>query len=226
MHSSTSTTARLETFSDAVFGFAATLLVVALEVPKTYQELAHSMYGFASFAVSFAVLIVLWTIHHAYFRKFPVADYWTIAFNAFFLFVVLFYVYPLKFITESLFASLFGWSAEKHIRIITSMVDLQGVFIIYSSGFAAVFFAVSLLYWHAYRSSDKFQLSEEKKHQAIYWAQHFSLYVSVALLSILLATFSIGLKFGLPGFIYISLGLFAFLHGRYSPHGQWARLNN
>ena len=33
--------ARLEAFSDGVFAFAATLLVVALEVPSTVLELEH-----------------------------------------------------------------------------------------------------------------------------------------------------------------------------------------
>lgn len=46
----------LEGFSDAVFGFALTLLVVSLEVPNTYAELMDTMRGFGAFAVCFALL--------------------------------------------------------------------------------------------------------------------------------------------------------------------------
>ena len=36
---------RIEAFSDIVFGFALTLIVVSLEVPKTYNELIEAMRG-------------------------------------------------------------------------------------------------------------------------------------------------------------------------------------
>ena len=42
---------RIEALSDAVFGFAITLLVVSLEVPQTFTELLEIMRGFAAFAI-------------------------------------------------------------------------------------------------------------------------------------------------------------------------------
>jgi uncharacterized membrane protein len=58
---------RLEVFSDAVFAFAVTLLVVSLEVPRTFQELMASMRGFLAFGACFAILINLWYHHYRFF---------------------------------------------------------------------------------------------------------------------------------------------------------------
>ncbi len=94
--------ARLEAFSDGVFAFAATLLVVALEVPSTMLELEKVLLGFVPFTLSFGALVFLWSVHRSFFRRFPLGDPMTVALNSCLLFVVLFYVYPLKFLARGL----------------------------------------------------------------------------------------------------------------------------
>src|ERR1043166_7723219 len=89
---------RIEGLSDAVFGFAVTLLVVSLEVPKTFGELMEAMRGFGAFAICFTLLIVVWYNQYKFFRRYALQDNYTIVLNSALLFVVLFYVYPLKFV--------------------------------------------------------------------------------------------------------------------------------
>jgi hypothetical protein len=55
---------RLEGFTDAVFAFAVTLLVVSLEVPKTFPELLAAMHGFLAFGVCFGLLANVWYQHY------------------------------------------------------------------------------------------------------------------------------------------------------------------
>src|SRR3954465_14550365 len=90
--------ARIEGLSDAVFAFAVTLLVVSLEVPKTFNELSELMHGFLPFAISFTLLMQVWLEQNRYFRRYNLQDSLSTVLNWILLFVVLFYVYPLKFL--------------------------------------------------------------------------------------------------------------------------------
>jgi uncharacterized membrane protein len=89
---------RIEGLSDGVFAFAVTLLIVSLEVPKTFNELTDVMRGFVAFAISFFLLILVWFHQYKFFRKYGLQDNVTVWVNVLLLFLVLFFVYPLKFL--------------------------------------------------------------------------------------------------------------------------------
>jgi uncharacterized membrane protein len=144
---------RLEAFSDVVFGFALTLIVVSLEVPKTYEELMAAMRDFPAFALCFAILIWIWHAHYTYYRRYALHDEFTIWMNTFLLFLVLFYVYPLKFV----FASFAGRGSYL-------VHQARVLFLIYGLGFAGIFLIYALLYGHAFKKRDELALNAVEQH--------------------------------------------------------------
>ncbi len=99
---------RVEGFSDAVFGFALTLLVVSLEVPDSFDDMKAVLSAFVPFALMFALICWIWYQHYAFFRKFDAEDPLTIALNCVLLFIVLFFVYPLKFLFSNVVNAMTG----------------------------------------------------------------------------------------------------------------------
>jgi uncharacterized membrane protein len=95
---------RLETFSDAVFAFAITLIIVSLEVPKNFDELFEVFKGFFSFAACFLIVFLIWNNQNIYFRRYGLNNAYVTFLNANLVFVVLMYVYPLKFLFVLLFS--------------------------------------------------------------------------------------------------------------------------
>lgn len=140
---------RLEGFSDAVFAFAVTLLVVSLEVPKDFTELIDTMHGFTAFGICFALLAHIWAQHYRFFRRYGLQTAWPTFLNCTLLFCVLFYVYPLKFLFNMpLRASAQSVPAESRV-----------LFLIYGFGYAAVYLVFALLYLHAWRKRDELVLT-------------------------------------------------------------------
>jgi uncharacterized membrane protein len=189
---------RLEGFSDAVFAFALTLLVVSLEVPKTFHELTDVMRGFPAFGICFAILANVWFHHYRFFRRYGLQNPWAVFLNCVLLFFVLFYVYPLKFLFSALLAGGGTINAE----------DGRTLFVIYGAGYAAVSLVLALLYLHAWRKRKDLELGPLeglKTRQSL--IDNIAM-VSVGVVSIILALSLPSRMVGLAGFFYFVIGIY------------------
>jgi uncharacterized membrane protein len=182
---------RLEGFTDAVFAFAVTLLVVSLEVPKTFPELLVAMHGFFAFGVSFALLANVWYQHYRFFRRYALDSSWVVFLNCALLFFVLFYVYPLKF----LFTAMFDGSG-------ISASEARSLFTIWSLGYAAVFGIFALLYLHAWRMRAPLELTPLETMRTQVSLLDYVAMVFIALLSTALARAVPDQYVGIAGYIY------------------------
>ena len=206
---------RIEGFSDAVFAFAITLLVVSLEVPRTFDELLHAIRSFPAFAVSFALLFQVWWRHYKFFRSYDLEDSYVIAWTGVLLFVVLFYVYPLKFVWSLAFAQIQG------VEVGDSVITLQQVpvlFAIYGVGVICVFSILALLYHHAYRLRDALGLTREETLEAKVNVYRNIGVASWGVLSIIVAAIaavSAPQFVGLAGYVYTGIGLSEWALGTY-----------
>lgn len=189
---------RIEAFSDGVFAFAATLLIVSFESDESFILVESDGTSFITFGVSFFVLVGLWYVHYNFFRRTDYMDNWIIALNAILLFVVLYYIFPLKSLLDT-------WTGGMGLNL----EDFSSLFQLYSLGFFLIFLSISLMYLRAFKKTK----STARSMKLLFYSRHFAIYVLVALLSIILAKMKVGLSYALPGLIYSILGPLCYAHG-------------
>ena len=217
---------RLEGFSDAVFGFALTLLVVSLEVPESFPALKQTLSGFLPFAATFAVVGWIWFEHYLFFLHFKVQDNLTVFLNLVLLFVVLFFAYPLKFVLTRLVGRWTGYGLPEGGADFTSFsaADARLLMVAYSAGFVAVFAILALFYWNALRQREELRLTKLDVFDARGGLRRHLLSVAIGVASIALALVLPMRLFGLAGFIYFLLGPVQAVNGHRNGVAR-ARLN-
>jgi len=201
-----------------VFAFAITLLVVSLEVPKTFDELFTAMRGFFAFALSFALLFFIWHRQYQFFRRYGLEDAWTLTLNGALLFVVLFFVYPLKFLSSLMVDQITGYPLTVHLpdgNVVPRVGPGQGatILIIYGLGYAAVFLVFSLLYFHAYRQRGALRLDPFETLSARASIQESVIHTAIALASVGTAFVGRERFASLAGCLYFALGPALTVHG-------------
>lgn len=186
---------RIETFSDAAFAFALTLIIVSIEVPKTFDDLMETMKGTLSFALCFAVLFNIWNSQNVYFRRFGLNDGFTITINAVLLFVVLIYTYPLKFLFELI------TSSEKLQGKMIHPGQIQPLMLIYSAGFMSIYILFYLMYRHALKFTRELELTPAEQYETKTVIDINLICICICLIAITIAIVS-PVYAGLSGFTY------------------------
>jgi len=194
---------RVEGLTDAVFGFAVTLLVVALEVPNTYDGLLDVLRGLPAFVICFVLLMLFWNAHFRFHRRYGLQSPLTRVITMGILVLVLFFVYPLKFLFTLVTVNLFGLDLTNAPHLDNRE---QGIFlyVIYGVGFAGVWALYAALYYHALRKKKELELTSAEILMTRAVLAENLIYVGVCVVSIVLA---ITTRNGwLPGVIYFVLG--------------------
>lgn len=196
---------RMETFSDAVFAFAVTLIIVSLEVPKSFDELFETMKGTLSFAVCFAALFQIWNNQNLFFRRYGLNDAWTAALNGMLLFVVLIYAYPLKFLASLVFSDN-TYLLNDHLHEMIRTIQVPTLMLIYGAGFTIIYLLFFFMYANAKRYAKELNLNAKELFETETIIFLNLICASVGAIAMLLA-WLLPLEYvGYSGFFYCTIG--------------------
>jgi uncharacterized membrane protein len=178
---------RLETFIDAAFAFAITMLVIASgQVPDTIGALLAALKNVPAFVASIAVLSIFWRGHWLWSRRYGLEDPVSILISWMMLVTILLFVYPLKLLFGSMFYYLSNGQVGHSLHV-ESEEQARALFAVYAVGTAAIALEILLLNLRAWRLREPLQLNERERLMTRGELSGWSVPVGVALLSLVLA---------------------------------------
>lgn len=212
---------RLEAITDAVFGFSITLIVISLQVPNSFIELQASMHGFLGFTACITLLLMLWNEHYKFHLWYGLEDQMTRFLNFMFLFMLLLYVYPLKYLFNLLgsfiwikFRLLFGEPSEALLMKIDELNSTNfggsqwtDLMVIYGVGIMVIYLLFMGMYYVAYRKRDELELNELERYLTKERLYSYFILAGIPLVSILIALFLPPQYTALSGMVYMLYGI-------------------
>lgn len=195
--------ARLHAFSDGVFAFAATLLVVSLQVPESYDELLTALAAFPALGLAFAAIVSIWAIHRGFFTRYPLADAWSVALNAVLLFVVLLYVYPLKLLAEITSDRILA--VPRTMPAAMETADVEGVYVVFGAAVIATCTALAALHLRAWQMRAELGLDERGRVELVTAGLTYVAIAFMAGVASGIAALGVGTSWGLPVWILLTV---------------------
>lgn len=149
---------RVESLTDGAFALALTFLVIVQqEIPKNFADLLLAFRQTPVFAASFAVLILFWSAHVRWSRRYGLDDGAAIALSALLVFTMLVFVYPLKIVFGAFLNTITDGWVPAATRF-ESFEQLRLLFIVYGTGFILMELCLFGLYAEAGRRAAALRL--------------------------------------------------------------------
>jgi len=206
---------RLETFIDAAFAFAVTMLVIATgQAPDDIQTLLVAFKNVPAFVASIAVLSIFWRGHWLWSRRFGLEDGVSILISWTMLVTILIYVYPLKLLFGGMFYSITAHYVGQAITVHTEG-QARALFAIYGLGFSAIAVEILLLNLRAWRLREPLRLNDHEKSLTRAELSGWSVPAAVGLASLLLALTLPMQYLEWSGWVYMSMGVLVPLQSRW-----------
>lgn len=204
---------RIETFSDAVFAVAFTLVVLSSTVPETFDELRKSIHDIIPSFICIVLIVVIWYQHYVFFLRYGLQNTKTVTVNTFLLFLVLIYIYPLKFLARflvELYSGLIFGMPDNYMDNFGGEMNSDNMTLLmtaYGAGATMIFMAMAWLYRHAYNKREQLELDKYETFSTKVSLVQNLLMGAIPFLSTVIAflhPFGHGaLNFGTAGFIYM-----------------------
>lgn len=217
---------RLENLTDTIFGFSITLLVIASEVPKTYLELQSSMYSFIGFIFCIMLLLGIWNNHSSFFQHYGLEDNFIKVLNSLFLFVLLFYVYPLKYLFSYIgtaiyirFKLSFGDSSEALKLTLKNLSQSNldssqwaDIMIRFGLGLFFIYLVLMLFHVHASRKKKELKLNKTEIFITKTFIQKYAILIVVTIVSMAIVLIFGGQNSHIAGLTYLSIPVVLPIH--------------
>ena len=210
---------RIETFTDAAFAFALTLLVVSLDPPANLGQLQAALRDVPAFLLSATLLMMFWWGHHEWSRRFGLDDGPTVLLSCALVFTVLVYVYPLRFmfgLMMSWIGRLSGLPVGSGTQGLEGIADVNRLFVVYGTGFVAMCLALLLLNLHAWRRREQLELNAVERHLLRSEMGAWLIVAATGVFSIVVGLLAPPHWAGAPGWAYMVLPVAMPLFGRAS----------
>lgn len=212
---------RIETFVDAAFAFAVTLLVISFDaIPSNYEEMVDALKRVPAFVAAVAQLMWIWWEHNKWSRRFGLEDAMTAFLSAALVVVVMVYVYPLRILAEGAFS----WLTNGYLPDafdLQSIDELRFMFVFLGVGFALLCLLFLWMNAYAVRRGAELRLDRVERYHLATTQRVWAGSACTGLLSIALALALPDRWVPLAGFGYAPLGvvlpLIEWLRGRNAP---------